>query len=574
MKKFTEEQIEMLGILPNNIAQSADFTLKAKLLLAELIFRNGMDKVADDGYFFATNSELMEASGYSNRHVAVAINRFVNLGFISRKVGKYKGNASEYILDMKKIENYESTKGVVKGCTFEDTKGDISELKGDILKGDILKGDIFHIEDAKNDIMQLINELRSEIKELKGDISELKGDILKGDIFKKVTTDTDTDSDTDKESIYVYSENETEVTDTFTEVEVTDEDKSISVQGEGEVEVATSSVAGTEIDEDTSIEVKETSPRVKLSKEEITRRNDYISKVFERLNTKLDYLYTLKTFSLYNDVCAEITNVITDAQGHRDWFTSKQWEKLIWYCERFCKITEVKDNYFNGTKIKDADADVTSTDDDKNFTEKCIDSSIDGGGLRREIKPTDWEKVGEWVADSLEKFPTYDAWQKELDRILNKKFGEGWESAEYRIMAQASAIHNRCTKTAIQHYTSIKNAQKTTPTPTENQTDLAPWEMEKEDTVAEIDPTLDGYLTPSVEDVTEAPQDASDSVSDAEPTNYPSDEIEANTEVLNEPVANFGDTVEPDDEDMAFDDYVVMSQASRTTTEYGYRYAV
>jgi hypothetical protein len=376
------------------------------------------------------------------------------------------------------------------------------------------------------------------------------------------------------ENIYVRMGTDMDATDTFTEGEVTDEDKTISVQGEGKVEVATSSVAGTEIDEDTSNEVKESSPRVKLPKEEITRRNNYISKVFERLDTKLNYLYTLRTFSLYNDVCAEIANVITDAQGHRDWFTPKQWDKLIWYCERFVKITEVKDNYFNGTKKKDADADVTSTDDEKNFTEKCIDdsddSSIDGGGVHREIKPTDWEKVGEWVADSLETFPTYEAWQKELDRILNKKFGEGWESAEYGIMAQASAIHNRCTKTAVQYY----RANETTPTPTENQTDLAPWETKKQDTHAEIDPTLDGYLTHSVEDVIEATQDAPDSTSDVQPTNYPSKEIEANTEVLNEPVANFGDTVEPDDEDMAFDDYIVISQASRTPTEYGYRYSV
>lgn len=305
---------------------------------------------------------------------------------------------------------------------------------------------------------------------------------------------------------------------------------------------------GTKMYNDASTDVKDdgTTPQVKLSKDEIRRRNDYISTVYKRLDTKLDFLYSLRTYSLYVDEVNTIAKIITEAQGHSDWFTSKQWNKLTWYCERFVKITEVKDNYFNGCTKKNADADTISVDDENagtNYNDSTNDNPVPA--------PTDWAKVGAWVVDSLQKFPTYEAWEKELDRILNKKFGDGWECAEHQIMSQAAAIYNRCTKTAIDHYRSLENSTSSTPTPTEEQTNLAPWEMKKQDTYAEIDPTLDGYLTPSVEDTTQTAQVAHESVSEVEPTNPPTESYEALRCNL-----YASDEVEPDDEDMDFGEYV------------------
>ena len=367
-------------------------------------------------------------------------------------------------------------------------------------------------------------------------------------------------------NIYVYKDHEHEVKDTYTEGEVTDKVETISVQVEEDTNAETNTTSVRSQIDDNSVEVKEATAKVKLSHDELTKRNDYISAVYRKVDERLNYLYTLKTYSLYVDVVDEIAKIISAAQEHRDWFTEPQWDKLTRYCERFVKLTEAKDNYFNGTMKRGADANTTSTDDNAAGAD-FNDSSVDNTNNNPVPAPTDWAKVGEWVVNSMAQFPTYEAWQKELDRILNKKFGDGWESAEYRIMAQASAIYNRCTKTAIQHYTSIENAQKATPTPTEEDADLAPWEMEKEDTVAEIYPTLDGYLTPSIEDAPQAPQVAPESISVAEPTNYPTESNEALRSNL-----YASDEVEPDEEDYAFDEYISMTTANRSTANYGYAY--
>lgn len=279
-------------------------------------------------------------------------------------------------------------------------------------------------------------------------------------------------------NIYVYKDHEPEVKDTYTEGEVTDKVETISVQVEEDTNAETNTTSVRPQIDDNSVEVKETTAKVKLSHDELTKRNDYISAVYRKVDERLNYLYTLKTYSLYVDVVDEIAKIISAAQEHRDWFTEPQWDKLTRYCERFAKLTEAKDNYFNGTMKRGADANTTSTDDnaaDADFN----DSSVDNTNNSPVPAPTEWAKVGEWVVNSMAQFPTYEAWQKELDRILNKKFGDDWENADYKTMAQASAIYNRCNKTAIQHYTSIENAQKTTPTPTEEDADLAPWEMEK-----------------------------------------------------------------------------------------------
>ena len=138
----------------------------------------------------------------------------------------------------------------------------------------------------------------------------------------------------------------------------------------------------------TDHEAEVTTEQVKLSKDELNQRNEYISAVYGKLDDRLNYLYGLKSAPKYVDVCTEITEIISAAQEHRDWFTEPQWDKLTRYCERFVKLTEAKDNYFNGnTKIyKDEsssieeekasahipsadEADIISTDDNITSTE-------------------------------------------------------------------------------------------------------------------------------------------------------------------------------------------------------------
>ena len=306
-------------------------------------------------------------------------------------------------------------------------------------------------------------------------------------------------------------------------------------------------------DVDTSIEVKDagTTPQVKLSKDEIRRRNDYISTVYKRLDTKLDYLYSLRTYSMYVDEVDTIAKIITDAQGHSDWFTSKQWDKLTWYCERFCKITEVKDNYFNGGTKKNADADTISVDDENagaNFNDGSDDSTNDNGGVApQKCKPFKREDAVAWAEKTLTKFGDFDSWDNGITAKFTAKYGKGWDEGKD---PNACRLYNIAASVASDYYWALEDSKDNTPTPTEENADLAPWE------------TPFNYTYTS-----ETPQVAHESISEFEPANYTTDNDEAISTNL-----TVSDEVEPDAEDYAFDDYISMMTTNRLTTNYGYAY--
>lgn len=108
---------------------------------------------------------------------------------------------------------------------------------------------------------------------------------------------------------------------------------------------------------------EEATPQVKLSRDEYRQRNDFISSVYRKLDTKLDELFAVKTPSGYTSVSTEINTVLREASDHTEYFTAGQLEKLQWYKDRFFKLCKCKDRYFKDGAKMNADATVTSTDD-------------------------------------------------------------------------------------------------------------------------------------------------------------------------------------------------------------------
>ena len=85
----------------------------------------------------------------------------------------------------------------------------------------------------------------------------------------------------------------------------------------------------------------------KITREEITKRNDYITNLYNQLQSKLDNMYATKDRYTYNNICNDVLHLVTDSQEKQSWFTDRQWDKVTKFVERWVKITEIKDNYFN-----------------------------------------------------------------------------------------------------------------------------------------------------------------------------------------------------------------------------------
>ena len=180
----------------------------------------------------------------------------------------------------------------------------------------------------------------------------------------------------------------------------------------------------------TDHEADVTNEQVKLSKDELNQRNEYISAVYGKLDDRLNYLYSLNTVTQYEDVCSGIVEVISDAQEHRDWFTEPQWDKMTRYSDRFVKLNEAKDKYFNGknTKIyvdesssieeEKASAHEPSADEDE-LISTVVNDSV--GYVDAKVTSTDEETTPE---DDLTSVDSSKGDLNLTDRLTYPQFGD------------------------------------------------------------------------------------------------------------------------------------------------------
>lgn len=167
--KFTDEQKELLAILPKTLKNSKELTDSSKLVLSNIIFLYGIEEAQKNGFVYRTNTKMMEETGIKSEHtLIVAIRHLELLGIIETKRGKRK-EASTYKL----LKNCSET---LKNCSNKCSE----------------------IETLQNQVLLL----QKDIVLLQKDIENLKN------CSKKCSTDTDIDINIDKAPV----DNVTEVT--------------------------------------------------------------------------------------------------------------------------------------------------------------------------------------------------------------------------------------------------------------------------------------------------------------------------------------------------------------------------
>ena len=154
--KFTDEQKEVLALLPQDVKESNELTDAAKLILANLMLLNGTDFAKNEGYLFRTNQALKEDTGIkSEKTIIAAVNKLIELGFIERKAGQRK-SASEYRLNTVKIQEY-----TVKIHCKNTVKNYSNKLQYN-----------------NDEILLIINELQNTVKKLQYKITVIEDELL------------------------------------------------------------------------------------------------------------------------------------------------------------------------------------------------------------------------------------------------------------------------------------------------------------------------------------------------------------------------------------------------------------
>lgn len=220
-----------------------------------------------------------------------------------------------------------------------------------------------------------------------------------------------------------------------------------------------------------------TGAKVKLTKDELKQRNDYISSMYEKLDTSLNYLNSLRNQKMYCDASAEICKAFQDATAHEDWFTDGQWKKLEVFHNRYISITEYKDKYFYGQKT-DTDAETISMDEETNLNAGTEETAVanlnplNTPNPRRQPKSPD--EIREWVLKQCEKYPDYVTWERSIEAKLQRQFTSNWDSNAY-----AARYYNFCAGIADKYFKEKSEEEDDSidyllKTSEENET--APWE--------------------------------------------------------------------------------------------------
>ena len=173
-----EELKELMALLPSNIKNTKEFTTKTKMVIAQLILMNGLDKVKNDGYFFVTNQKLVEELGITEKTIIKIMRNLETNNFITRKSGK-RGEASEYIVNEEIIKSFGNT--VKKHCNT------------------VKENTVINYSNKINDLVLIINDLVKSNQELINKVNQLEITVL--NYSNKIQNySTDTESDTESET--------------------------------------------------------------------------------------------------------------------------------------------------------------------------------------------------------------------------------------------------------------------------------------------------------------------------------------------------------------------------------------
>lgn len=205
--RFTDEQKEVLELLPTNVKETNELTDAAKLILANLMYLNGTDFAKNEGYLFRTNQALMQDTGIkSEKTIIAAVNKLIEFGFIERKAGQRK-SASEYRLNTVKMNEYT----VKIHCKNEKYSNKLQDKNYSNKLQYKEKNTVLNYSNDNNETTLIINELQDTIKKLQYKITVINDELLqyKNYSIKNYSENKNysTDIDIDKEIETISKDN-------------------------------------------------------------------------------------------------------------------------------------------------------------------------------------------------------------------------------------------------------------------------------------------------------------------------------------------------------------------------------
>lgn len=419
-QKLTEEQKEMLELLPNGLPKMSNAT---KLVLANIILWYGTDYGREHDCVYRTNEDMAQNTGLSKQTVIASVRNLELLGLIERNRGQ-RGQASVYYLTdeikqkiyLKSTEIKSKPKEMV--VKRNSSKGQIKETMGQITKGQMT---------------ELIGQITNAVCERMNEIITLKFNELYDVIIK---------SETQGKKAYLTTESETDV-----DIEILD-----NIRQDIESKPESSSTS---------------------------ENNDYVSNVFDWLDNELDNLYKVKDFNVFNEMESKIAQYMYDIDQSK--FSEKQWEVVDKKLKRWEGIEIAKYKYFNrqrNNKSDDGEAEISkdeSTNDEYGTVSvNLIDSLSDNEIVSQTCGNISNAEAIEWVSNDVKNYVSYKSWEEDTWEKFNQKYGENWSNGND---ANACRLYNVASSYAQQYFRDMQTNNDQETISQGDDEDLAPWEV-------------------------------------------------------------------------------------------------
>ena len=187
--RFSDEQKEMLALLPNEVKDIKTLRDASKLLLSYIIELYGMDFAKNNGYVFKTNKEVLAQTGIKQERTLIDATRELEMkGYITRTAGQRvkgeKNKASEYRLIGEMLQY--ALPNTVSNTVSNTVLNTVSNT-------------VLNTVSQYNALLLKINELEERIKILESQ-NTVSNTVSQNTVSQNVKYSTDTESDTESET--------------------------------------------------------------------------------------------------------------------------------------------------------------------------------------------------------------------------------------------------------------------------------------------------------------------------------------------------------------------------------------
>ena len=260
-KRLSEEQMELVELLPEHLQNFSKLTLNAKVVLGQFLFLNNTDYAKNNGYFYRSNEDLMNDCEITQKKSLLrAVEKLETLGFVKKESGGWVKDGEGDTAKKANIYrlNKDKIMGVTMGVTCENLKNQnyMETIKNEtvdmgVTMGVTCKENMGVTMGVTCEELSLIKSILSEMQSLKNEFVELKNLLLSmgvtyGCHFMGVKNESDTqDIDIDIENNSLAFSIDTSVTnegvvntkekETRKEKSLSANDDLISVEGVNEM---------------------------------------------------------------------------------------------------------------------------------------------------------------------------------------------------------------------------------------------------------------------------------------------------------------------------------------------------